>query len=289
MGDSEKKAASRFAFLFLSFLLAVFLSITSIITVINEFILSSNGVTGSLREVNFHEGAYAQFRSNLSDRLIPTGLPYSVLDGAFTPEEMYEDLNAYVEAMFANDLPNIERDLIAQRLNYNIDNHLAELGLTQADIEYGVIADLIGEIIDNYNDYVSSPLLAVFGRTSNMYAGFLRQIMMAGLAGALITVGIIIFSSRHFRYLSFRYFAFSFGTAALMMMIVPIALRIWGGHHRLGISPEFVLDFIVAHIERSISSFLLVGAIFIVLYVIFITIFARLHRKLQQPQEVSTH
>jgi len=279
MSSLKKKFASRIASLILSFSLSMFLLIASAALVINGFILSRDSVIGSLREANFHEGAYEQLRSNLGDRLLPTGLPESILNGAFTPDDMYDDLNAYLVSMFDNDLPNIERDLIAQRLNYNIDDHLDDIGLTRLDIEDGVITDLISEIIDNYNNYISSPLLAYIARTSNMFAGHLRLLMIAGLAGILITMAIIYFASRQLKY---RYFAFSFGTAALMIMAGPLALRIWGPHHRLGIAPEFVYDFLVAHIERTISSFLLIGVLFIVLYLISIIISAKVHRKLQQ-------
>ena len=79
-------------------------------------------------------------------------------------------------------------------------------------------------------------------------------------------------------------FAFSFGAAALMMIVLPLVLRIWGGYRRLMISPEFAFNFTVTHIERTISLCLLVGVIFTVLYLIFIGISVRLNRKLSQTE-----
>ena len=278
MRNSKKKVENRIVALILSFILSVFLLITSATFIVNGFILSRDAVIGSLREANFHEGAYDELRDTLEDRLIPTGLPNTILDGAITPDGMYADLNDYVTSMFANELPNLERVSIEEILNDNIDYHLLEIGLSREEIEYGVINEIVNEVIDNYNDYVSSPFISYMARVSNLFQGHLRILIITGLVGTLITALIAFFVSRRSSHLAFRIFGFSFGTAALMLIVAPLALRIWGGYHRLGIGQEFDYNFVVAHIERTIFVFLLAGAIFIVLYLIFIIISARLHR-----------
>jgi len=481
MINSEEKIINRIAFLILSFILTVFLLITSATIVTNRFLLSSDGIIGSLRATNFHENIHEQIRDNLRDRIASAGLPYNVLDGdimpyyidvemaayrdsfieemtarrdSFTteiiehidsPEEMiayldsfitemttyrdslitemaaYRDLieeitahtdssevvieyldlfttemtvhmDLFIEEMTAriilieemtahvnsieelsvlidalttemtasmdsfieemtlhidsfttemtmhidsftietadanrdsvvsDDLPNTKRDLAGNLTHYinghllnlslaldldltwiidygiianlvgeiieysEIDDHLLDLGLTWA-IENGIISDLVSEITDTYSDYFSSPFLVNIAQVSNMFVGNLWQFVTTGVVGIIITMGVIFFVSRHF---AFRYFAFSFGTAALMMLASSLALSVWGGNRILGIVPEFVYDLVVIHIERTILSFLLVGTIIAILYVIFIIIHLLIHRKLHQTQVAAT-
>ena len=281
MNNSEK-IRNRVISLILSFLLSVFLLITSTTLVINGFILDGNGVSASLREVNYHEGAYVQIRETIGDRLIPTNLPNSIIDDAFTSDTVYNDLNDYLTQMFANDLPNFERESIAEIVNSNIDYYLDEIGLTRAEVGDAVIDDIVEMVIDNYNNFVSTSYFAYMARVSNLLRNHILLLIATGLLGILVTTAIIYSISRHLKFAAFRYYAFSFGTTALMLIIAPLTLRIWGGHHGLRIIPERTYYFIVTHIERTISTFLLVGAVFVVLYLIFIFISARLQKKVQQ-------
>ena len=288
MSDSEnkdkgKKADNWIFSLILSFVLSVFLLITSATFIINGFILSETGVVGSLSEVDYHIGVYEMIRDSVGDTLLPTQLPQEIIDDAITPEAVYADLNEYVSYMFANDLANLnlERDLKVAILNENIDYFLlSSLGLTQAEVGYEVIAEVVDAIITDYNNFIGSPFLLYITRIGNLFQSHLRQLVMAGIAGILITSGIIFLVSRRSKHLIFRYFAFSFGAAALMLMAAPMALRVWGVHHRLGIELEFIYNFIVTHIERSITSFLLASLVFIAFYFIFIFISAKLQKKM---------
>ena len=285
MSDSENKAKEKktdnmIISLILSFVLSVFFLITSATFIINGFILSETSVVASLSEVDYHVGVYELIRDSVGDTLLPTQLPQEIIDDAITPEAVYADLNEYVSYMFANDLAslNLERDLTVEILNDNIDYFLLSLGLTQSDVGYEVIAEVVDAIIADYNHYIGTPFLSYVTRVGNLFHGHLRQLVIAGIAGILITSGIIFLISRRNKHLIFRYFAFSFGAAALMLIVAPMALRIWGVHHRLGIGPEFVYNFIVTHIERSITSFFLAGLGFIAFYFIFIFISAKLQK-----------
>ena len=284
MSDSGKKVdnRSRIISLILSFLLAVFMLITSATFVIYGFILSENGINGSLREANYYEGVYELIRDSVGDTLLPTGLPHSIIDDAITLDQVYADLNVYIEYMFANNTPYLQTDMIAEIVNSNIDYYLHELGLTRAEVEYGAIEEIVEAIIDEYNHYIGSPFLAYIVRVSNVFTNQLRLLILVGLVGVLVSTAIIYLVCRHSKYLTFRYFAFSFGTTALMIIVAPLALRIWGGHHGLMVRPEFIYDFIITHIERTISTLLLIGIIFIAFYLIFILISARLQKKLLQ-------
>ena len=276
----NKNVGNKIAFLMLSFLLSVFLLITFASLIIYGFILSGNSIITSLSVANYHEGVYEQLRDSIGDTLLPTGLPNSIIEDAITPADVYADLNEYVSSMFANYLPTLYRDQIAERLNANIDDYLLEIGLSRAEVGDEVIVEIVEAIIDDYNDYISSPIISYIARVRNLFSNHMRLLITMGLVATLITTGIIYLVSRHTKYFVFRYFALSFKATALMMITAPLVLRIWGGYRRVGISPEFVYNFVVTHIERTISSFLLGGAIFIILYLIFIAISARSRRKL---------
>jgi hypothetical protein len=277
--NNSEKVKNRIISLILSFLLSVFLLVTSTTLVINGFILSGDGVIGSLREVNYHESAYVQIRETIGDRLIPTNLPHSIIDDAFTPYAVYTDLNDYLTYMFANELPNLQRESIAEIVNYNIDYYLQEIGRTRTEVGYAAIDEIVEMVIDNYNDFVGTMYLAYMARVSNLLRNHMLLLIATGLLGILVTSVIIYSINRSFKFAAFRYFAFSFGTTALMVIVAPLALRLWGGHHGLRIMSERTYDFIVTHIERTISVFLLVGTIFVALYFIFIFISARLQKK----------
>ena len=430
----------------LSFLLAIFLFITSATIVTNRFVLNSDSIIGSLRTTNFHDDIYEQIRNNLSDRIIleipdeiiayiesneelaahigsieellahigsmeellaliesneelmahiesneelmahiesneelmahiesneellahiesneellahiesneellahiesneellahiesneeltahiesneelaaHVGLNEELAAHVESNEEMAaqiesnEELIAQIVSQFSDDLPTNSRMDLRESITYYINDHLLELGLTWA-VESGIIADLVGEIIDNsdidnhllelgltwaiengviaeiidnYSDNFSSPSLDYIARFSNMFMSNLWRLVIIGLVGIIITMGIIYFVSRRF---AFRYFAFGFGMAALMTIAGSLSLRIWGGNRILGVVPQFVYDLAVAHIERTILSFLLVGAIITLLYIIFIIIYVKSQRKPQQAQVAAT-
>ena len=280
-GESEK-GGNTIVSVFLSFLLSVFLLITFATLIIYGFVLSGNVIIASLSVVNYHEGVYEQLRDSIGDTLLPTGLPHSIIDGAFTSDDVYADLNEYVASMFANYLPTLYRDSIAERLNDNIDYHLLEMGLSRAEVGDETIAEIVSAVIDNYNDYLRPPFLSYIARVRVVFSTHLRLLIAMGFVATLITTGIIYLVSRRAKHFAFRYFALSFGATALMMTAAPLALRIWGGYRRVEISLEFVYNFVVRHIDRAIAAFLVVGAIFALLYLIFIIISARSRRKMLQ-------
>jgi hypothetical protein len=270
--------------LVLSFVLSVLILVLSGTLIINRFVLSETGLTGSLSAANYHEGVYQLIRDNVGDTLLPTQLPYSIIDDAITSDAIYADLNEYISYMFAGNLSNLyqDRDAIVETINYNIDYFLDGRGLTQTEVGYEIIAEVVDSIIASYNHYINTPFLSYITRINGLFSDHFRQLILIGVIGMLITSGIIYLVSRRFKHLTLRYYAISFGAAALMLIAAPLALRIWGVHHRLAIGPEFVYDFVVTHIERSITTFLQVGALFVALYLIFIIISTVLQKKTVQ-------
>ena len=279
MSKVKKNVKNRGVSLILASLLSIFFLITSITLVVYRVVLSEAGIIASLRVVDYHEGVYERLRYRIGDILLPTGLPHQIIDDAFTPADVYVDLSAFVSAMFANYLPTFYRSAIAERLNDNIDYYLLEIGLSRAEVGDEAIGEIVEAIINNYNDYIGSPLLSFIVRTSHLFNTYLRLLLVIGVVAILITMETIYLLSRRFKHLTIRYFAFSFGATAFMLIVAPLAVRIWGGYHRLGITPEFVYNFVVTHIDRTISSLLLVGAIFAGLYLLFIIISTILRRR----------
>jgi len=261
--------------LMLSFLLSVFLLLTFIAIVIPRTLLNESSTARSLRNVGFSDAVYEQIQDSLIDVLFPTGFTNDVINGVFTPYDVYHDLNYYLSSVFAGQVPVLSRNEMMERLDINIDNYLLEIDIVRSEIDEGVIDGIIQAIFNEYDNYVRFPFIFQIARTSISFESYFLLLMIVSGISALLTAGAIYFTNR-FTHIALRYIAFSFGTTALMIVAAPLALRIWGGYRRLGISPAFMRDFVIFHIEQTILVSLIGGLLFIALYAIFIWISTRL-------------
>jgi len=261
--------------LMLSFLLSVFLLLTFVAIVIPRTLLNENSTARSLRNAGFSDAVYEQIQNSLIDILFPTGFTNDVITGVFTPDDVYHDLNYYLSSVFAGQVPVLSHDAMIEQLNINIDNYLLEIDIMRSEIDEGVIDGVIQAIANRYDDYVRFPFIFQIARTSSSFESYFLLLMIVSGISALLTAVAIYFTSRYM-HIALRYIAFSFGTTALMIVAAPLALRIWGGYRRLGISPAFMRDFVIAHIEQTILVSFIGGVLFIALYAVFIWISTRL-------------
>ena len=166
-------------------------------------------------------------------------------------------------------------DFMINRLNNNIDRHLIEMGVSRAEVGDEVIDAVVQLVLNDYIDNVRSPFFYQTGRLANIFAPYIQLLIVLCLAFTLV-IGLIFFLISRWKHLVFRYYAFSFATAAIMVLIAPLALRIWGGYQRLNIAPESTYRFVIVHIERTTTILFLCSLVLITFQFIFIFISHRL-------------
>ena len=282
MKNGKENIINEIVSLFLTFLLSVFLFIIAIVIATNQILFSEQSMARSLSQSDFHSSAYEDLRLSISDRLIPTGLPSDVMENVITPPDVYQDVNEALAAAFSEQLYNsVNREAITQRLNDNIDLHLAGIDLTREEVGEENIEGIIQVVLDEYESYMAFPFIGQISSLSRTFDGLLFPVLLVSLGAVIVIAGCIYILKKH---QSFRYYAYSFGSAALMAIVGPLIFRIWGGYRRLAITPERVFEALVTHIDRTILAFFIGGAIFITVQIICIFISAKIRTKLEPSQ-----
>lgn len=288
MTKAKKMNEKKIICTFLSFLQSVFLLAAFGIVIFYYSFLSDGSIIESLSKANFHDELYEHIVASAEDTLLPTGLPSSILEDAFSPSGVYSDVNSYINGAFSARLYSLDQDEMAQTLQSNIGSYLAEIGTSREEVGEETIDGIVQAVLSDYADNIKFPFILQIARLTQIFRSYMLEAVIACVILSVIT-GIMIYSLNRWKHKAFRYYAFSFGGCAFMLIAAPLVLKIWGIYRRLAISPEFMYNFVVTHIDRSILMFILSGVVLIALQIGFATISARMRSKrMRTPSRART-
>lgn len=84
-------------------------------------------------KTNYYTNAYNNIYEEMSNNIIPSGLPEDVLDGIFTEEQVETVINGIIDSIYSNEEITIDSTEVRQNLENNINEYLKENNIEVTD------------------------------------------------------------------------------------------------------------------------------------------------------------
>lgn len=236
----------------LAILLAIVLTIGTLISSVFFGLLNENVVRSAMVESDYYADALEYFYEASYDLTLPTGLPVDVLADLVLVEQIQGDINGYLASSFKGisyplDTTVMEAELIERAAVYVEETEQLEM----TPESEAAIQEYVTEISEQYASTVRVSAFIYIGSFHKMFVSVVLLVIPLGL---LFTAAITYLIARmfHYRHKGMRYAAFSTLSATLMTGIIPVVLLIGKPYLRLGLSPEFFYNFFMSYVEKSL-------------------------------------
>lgn len=224
--------------------------------------LSYGSIIRNLNSINYYEDIKEYTLERIYDILIPTGLPNSITDDVFTLETYKFNVNGYIESTLNGTVFEFETTEIRDGLTRNINAFLESEGL-YGYVEQSVIDEVIEAILESYISIAKLPFLSTIAD----YIGIYRQLLNYIVPACLVIIAFCAymnFQINKWKHRFYRYQAYSCVATGLMITIIPLIIKVWGGYARIALQPDYINHFIVYQINALLQAFIIVGILLII-------------------------
>ena len=105
---------------------------------------------------NYYEKLNENIKNEMSNNLIPTQLPDTVLDNIYTTDDIKKEINKMIDSLYTNESTEVETTKISENLNNNI-NKMTDIYKNK--ISQSNIYSQIKKIISKTNKYINTGLI----------------------------------------------------------------------------------------------------------------------------------
>lgn len=264
---------------FFAFLLAV------VFVIMTGLLIVRFGIFTESRFLSYCDRDYYQYtldtlQTDAQYYTTPTGIDMSVLDDAFSVDEIAADLKGNVHAAFTGG----EYTPDTTEMNRRLDNNLrAFFAANQIVPEEGSINDVIDEFttdIDKiYAERVTLPGLASVGLLRARYMRY-DKLAIAALIALMVIFIVTIIRLHHYIHRSMRYVAYGAGSAGMMCFIVPCYLYLSKFYVGFNFQPQYFYQFMVNLVVGILKALMLGGVFWFVVTAVLAFIIAMRRRQL---------
>lgn len=253
-----------------SLLLAIFISILSILLSVKLGFASNNSLLNALDDVKYYDMVYTSFMDKAESILIPDGLNAEILDGVFSEEQLRSDGNAYFKAQLNNKVSNINIDGYRHKLIENINEYVAKNHLTVDGEQDVVVKNITEDIMNCYIDMIQIPYASSIGMVFRNINKYFLMIFIPIFVFAVVCVFLLYKQNPVKKNRIFRYLAYSVMSGAVTILIPVIYSRTSGFYKKLQIHPEYVYKFLIKYFENGLAIMTVVGVVLFVLALLMI-------------------
>jgi len=202
-----------------------------------------------------------------SDILTPTGVENSILEGAFSVTDIQSIVNNTMDGTSGDEAKNATMEHVKNVLKENIYTFISNSEIPENEVAEEAIDEIVQALADDFENNLTLPFVAQLHSIQATY----RTFMPVALIGSVVIsagIALLLLKLNHWKHRAIRYYAYSCGGASLMLLLIPLALRVWGGYDRVGLSPEFLYDFFVLHVQMALNIFIVCGVVLIIITVL---------------------
>lgn len=258
----EKKKNRRLRFIIssvLSFLLAVLLTVGTLIIGVFVGFINENRVLDGLNYRDYYSSVEETFYQNAADLTTPIGLPESLVENIVDSKLVYEDVRGYVRASIQGETYKFHTDELEQNLTGNVNRYFESEGLVMNEEQQNTVPEYAKMISEQYEEDLKLPFIKYF---HSMERNF-KKVMMVVLPGvAFLAIFIITMLWRMYRWKhrAIRFMIYATFASAGMVAIPSVLALISGFYKKINISTEYVYYAFVRYINNGFMVFLYLAA-----------------------------
>ena len=246
----------------ISFILAVVISVgftlLSYVFCIYLSLFQANSIKSSLYETDYYSHAYEQFCEDVTDILIPMGIPFESLDNIAYESDMKTEINKYVEDFYNG----TDTTKVREAVKATLENYYKKEGIEENKQTASLTKELQKYIAESYTENVRNKWFKYLKRAK---ISLRNNILTTYLPIAVLTVVSIValFLIQKWKHRAYRYLIYASTVAVILTAAGPIAFYKSQVYKRLYIQPKYFYDFAMYHIESCIKNMLVVSLMWV--------------------------
>lgn len=261
----------------LSFLLSLVLVFLTAILIIKGGCFSQS-IFIRLIDDNYYQYTLNDIEEKAVDYTLPAGFPISVVDNAFTLEEVKRDVQGYVGEAFSGTEYVPDLDAAAARLSDNVRQYYADGNVSVDNETQEIISSYVAEILAIYRNTVRMPGLDLIIEGKAVFDKYFTAALLGSLILSLVLIILCIKIHKHV-HRGLRYVAYATGGTALMLIILPCFLYLGKVYERISLTPQYFYHFAVTFVSRILLMFVVAGIVWLVISICLILLVSAKRKK----------
>lgn len=136
----------------LGFICALLISVLTLLIILKISVFNKEYVFKVIRENNYYEKIVEDTKEEMENYMVSSGFPYSILDDIYTIDDVKEDIDYYINNMYNGEKTVIDKKIISEKLNNNINEYLKKNNVSVLNPED--ITSFVDEIASIYDKEV---------------------------------------------------------------------------------------------------------------------------------------
>jgi hypothetical protein len=252
---------TKFLYIISSFLLAVCITILSLLLSFKFGFISQSQIFNALSDATYYTPIYESLMSNCENEALVSGLSSDIFDDCFRFEKLKGDSITYMTATLNDETYTIDTDEMQETLSKNIRTYTEENNLTvDGDLD-SIIASFTDTVIAYYKTSIAFPYLSEIASFFRLFDKLMRYILPCVTIFALILLVVIYRLNGYKKNRFFRYLAYSLLSGAISTLVIPIFCYINGFYKHISFTQEYVYRFVVKYFENGLRYFAIAGIV----------------------------
>ncbi|WP_165037848.1 hypothetical protein [Enterococcus sp. ZJ1622] len=198
-----------------------------------------------------------------------SNVPAEVLAETASQSLVKRNIERYIQSIYT-ELPfTVEGNAqIQQTIQTNIETYAKEKGYSITSETQGAIDRLKQSAADSFSQYIEIPYILNYGKKVMGYSKTLTLIMIFTGAVFFLLLAAIVSLTGRFWHRAIRYFAYVFGGAGLMLLVLPLFVYFSRKIDHLGIRSKSLYDFLTTYLNEFVLTFIKWGITAVVVGVV---------------------
>ena len=178
----------------LSFLLAILIILTTMITFVQNKILNANYIENKLEQSEYYEKLTKNINEGFENYIMQSGMDSTIFEGIYDNERLKQDTNMLIEAMINNGKIQLDTSDIKEKLDANIREYIKKNNLAVNPTVENQIQTFETTIINTYENSVaySTTIVKTIGKTINMVNKILPTVFYIVIGATIFNVLLLI-------------------------------------------------------------------------------------------------
>lgn len=262
-----------------SFILVIFIIFTCFISIFESTILSKEYVISKLEDANYYERMNGEIEEQFKSYTIQSGLSYDVIENLYTSDQLTQDINNVIDAIYTGKELEIDTTEIKENLQKNILTEVEQEGKT-VDFDDVATKEYLNAIENAYESQVSysTNIVNSIGNTFVKILDLSEKAQIVGYVGiAIIAVLIIIINRKQI--VGLNYLAISAMASGLFIIACRLIAEFSMDLKNIMIMNQATSNVIQLIINDILTSVTMIGTVLAVVGILASIIYQLLHKK----------
>lgn len=276
-----KKIMKQVVALVFSFLLTLCFTSCLFLIGCEAGIFNDRIILSQLDKTAYYASVNDAIRENVSELLLPSGLPDTILDGVIDEDEVRHDTKNAVQMSLKGQGYKADTRGLEARFKQNIQTYIEENAIVIGEETEEGIEQLLAAIKKEYERCMDFPFTKYFVRYQAAFHKFLIP-ALALFVVMSVFICMILIRMQRWRHRGMRYISYATLASALMVGIPTLVLLFSKVYTRVNVSPKYLYDLMVGVVKTDLIVFLMLFLLAVVAFGLELWLITRMRHKAER-------